>query len=99
MEYTCLRLLGKFGFEKWGLLAKGADFSRCLCGHLNYGQKAVITLKRACLSANRPLPGTIKPVQTGLEDHSRYEQEQRGNRFHQARQFKSFDNQDRPRQR
>ncbi len=34
-----VRLLEKFGFEKWGYLPEVADFSGRLCGHLYYGRK------------------------------------------------------------
>ncbi len=34
-----VRLLEKFGFQKWGTLPEVADFSGHLCGHLYYGRK------------------------------------------------------------
>ena len=34
-----LRLLEKFGFEKWGYLPEVAEFGGRLCGHLYYGRK------------------------------------------------------------
>jgi L-amino acid N-acyltransferase YncA len=34
-----IKLLEKFGFEKWGYLPEVAEFSGQLCGHLLYGRK------------------------------------------------------------
>lgn len=34
-----VKLLERFGFEKWGYLPEVADFSGRLCGHLYYGWK------------------------------------------------------------
>jgi L-amino acid N-acyltransferase len=34
-----LKLLKKYGFQKWGYLPEVADFSGRLCGHLYYGLK------------------------------------------------------------
>jgi phosphinothricin acetyltransferase len=34
-----IRLLQKFGFEKWGFMPDVAEFSHGLCGHLYYGKK------------------------------------------------------------
>lgn len=38
-----VRLLEKFGFQKWGMLPEVADFSGRLCGHLYYGRRVGIT--------------------------------------------------------
>jgi L-amino acid N-acyltransferase YncA len=34
-----IKLLEKFGFEKWGYLPEVAEFDGRLCGHLYYGRK------------------------------------------------------------
>ena len=34
-----IKLLERFGFEKWGTLPEVAEFSGRLCGHLYYGKK------------------------------------------------------------
>jgi phosphinothricin acetyltransferase len=34
-----IKLLEKFGFEKWGTLPEVAEFSGRLCGHLYFGKK------------------------------------------------------------
>lgn len=38
-----LRLLEKFGFQKWGTLPEVAEFSGRLCGHLYYGRKLTLS--------------------------------------------------------
>ncbi|MCX6036955.1 MAG: GNAT family N-acetyltransferase [Chloroflexi bacterium] len=35
-----IKLLEKFGFERWGFLPEVAEFSGDLCGHLYYGRKS-----------------------------------------------------------
>ena len=37
-----IKLLEKFGFEKWGYLPEVAEFDGCLCGQLYYGRKVKI---------------------------------------------------------
>jgi phosphinothricin acetyltransferase len=34
-----IKLLEKFGFEKWGYLPEVAEFGERLCGHLYYGKR------------------------------------------------------------